>query len=306
MVDPQKDDLFDETDFPSLALEEENKDDSFDAQRRAKQHAKWMSQAPVIFDPSVDDPRLRWRGSSVEWITEEPRYQGIEEEAREWLWELEVESQRAEAMRLHQKHRELGASHFGLANAMGSYMQNLEEADVKDKAEEFAIPSWIRANIEIEKNWDKFERVQQQAEGGAELVQSWQEELEKKGIPDMLSRWAPELLQGEKEAPRLSSELDATYLDGILPGADEEPEVGEVVYEPAGLEREDTGFSASDQALSYMGFDDYSEGDGAFTPAVDREGPEDWDEENDPLGDALEPRLESDGGALHDLDADDM
>lgn len=23
---------------------------------------------------------------SVEWITEEPRYQGIEEEAREWLW----------------------------------------------------------------------------------------------------------------------------------------------------------------------------------------------------------------------------
>lgn len=50
-------------DFPSLALEEENKDDSFDAQRRAKQHAKWMSQAPVIFDPSVDDPRLRWRGS---------------------------------------------------------------------------------------------------------------------------------------------------------------------------------------------------------------------------------------------------
>lgn len=46
---------------------------------------------------------------------------------------------------------------------------------MKDKAEEFAIPSWIRANIEIEKNWDKFERVQQQAEGGAELVQSWQE-----------------------------------------------------------------------------------------------------------------------------------
>ena len=30
-------------------------------------------------------------------------------------------------MEIHQKHRELGASHFGLANAMGNYMQQLEE-----------------------------------------------------------------------------------------------------------------------------------------------------------------------------------
>ena len=41
--------------------------------------------------------------------------------------ELEVESQRKEAMRLHQLHRERGASQFGLANAMGTYMQKMEE-----------------------------------------------------------------------------------------------------------------------------------------------------------------------------------
>ena len=48
---------------------------------------------------------------------------------------------------------------------------------MKNKTEEFAVPSWIRANIKIEENWDKFERAQRQAEGGAELVASWSEVL---------------------------------------------------------------------------------------------------------------------------------
>lgn len=47
--------------------------------------------------------------------------------------------------------------------------------DVKNKQEEYAVPSWIRANLKIEENWDKFEHAQQLAEGGVDLVSEWSE-----------------------------------------------------------------------------------------------------------------------------------
>lgn len=70
-----------------------------------------------------------------------------------------MESQRAEAMRLHQKHRELGASHFGLANAMGSYMQNLEEA-VRPS---LPASAWLEAGccVLLAKDWSSDRRPAQ-------------------------------------------------------------------------------------------------------------------------------------------------
>ncbi|KAK9792756.1 hypothetical protein WJX73_008224 [Symbiochloris irregularis] len=305
MVDPQKDDLFDETDFPSLALEEEQEEDDFDSRRRGQLRARFASQAPVVFSRDVDDPRLVWKDHTLQWVTEEPRYQTLEEEAKQWLWELEVESQRRKAMDIHQKHRELGASHFGLANAMGSYMQQLEDEDVANKQEEYAVPSWIRANLKIEENWDKFEHAQKLAEGGADLVAEWSEDLQERGIPDMLARWAPELLEGEKEPAHTPHPMDQ-YLDGTLPGADEEPEEGEQVYTPSGSTRDPVSAWGQDMKL-----------DAVFTPAVDqtalrpdegviREG---WaSEENDPLGEALgdvSEGLESDVGPAAGFDDED-
>ena len=49
-------------DFPSLALEDEAREDDYDTRRRAALHAAYQSQAPVVFSHDVDDPRLRWKG----------------------------------------------------------------------------------------------------------------------------------------------------------------------------------------------------------------------------------------------------
>ena len=97
----------------------------------------------------------------------------------------------------------------------------------------------------------------------------------------MLSRWAPELLEGEKEPASLPDPLDV-YLDGTLPGTDEEPEPNEAVYESV------KGTSAP---YSQWGIGDWEE-DEVFTPAVDHadSGTQagGWaTEEEDPLGEAL-------------------
>lgn len=44
------------------------------------------------------------------------------------------------------------------------------------------------------------------------------QDLQERGIPDMLARWAPELLEGEKEPQYTPHPMDQ-YLEGTLPGA---------------------------------------------------------------------------------------
>lgn len=129
------------------------------------------------------------------------------------------------------------------------------------------------------------------------------QELEKKGIPDMLARWAPELLEGEKEPDHVPDPLDV-YLDGTLPGADDPEADYEAVGPSAG--REPGPRETYSSLYSEEGGDD-----DVLTPAIDRanvrpqgQGPRWAAEEEDVLGDALND-LEGDMQP-GDADDDDM
>ena len=131
------------------------------------------------------------------------------------------------------------------------------------------------------------------------------QELQRQGIPDMLSRWAPELLEGEQESLEEPRDPLDQYLDGTLPGADEPPEEGEPVLRYETVQQPAASWADSDEDLTE---------DAVFTPLVDKAATgaqenlarDSWAvEQNDPLADALDTvGLESDAGAGEDMDDD--